>query len=219
MPSKREFDLCIHCEKALPANTDACKRCALPHQLFIPNDGICEECKLSQPPLDLAHAAFVFSPLVKSMLHRIKFQQGTIDSYLLTHLLAEQLSQLYANRPLPQVILPVPLALPRLIRRGFNQSAFIARQLGKALLIPVNYTLLERNLHTRPQTGLGRAARKTALNKAFKVSGNAPYTHVVLVDDVMTTGATLHAQALCLHRAGVKSVDAWVLARTPKQKA
>lgn len=153
------------------------------------------------------------------MLHRIKFEQGTLDSFLLSHLLAKQLSRLYTSQPLPQVILPVPLALPRLLRRGFNQSAGIARQLGRELHLPVKYGLLKRTLHTRPQTELNRAERKTALTSAFKVSGKLPYTRVALVDDVMTTGATLHAQALCLQRAGVKSVHAWVLARTPKQKA
>ena len=192
--------------------------CALLHPGAIPEDGTCAECKLSQPPLDLVHAAFVFSPLVKSMLHRIKYEQGTIDSYLLSHLLAKQLSRLYTSCPLPQVILPVPLALPRLLRRGFNQSAGIAKQLGRELHVPVNYRLLKRTLHTRPQTELNRTARKLALDKAFKVSGKFPYTSVALVDDVMTTGATLHAQALCLRRAGVQTVHAWVLARTPKQK-
>ncbi len=157
------------------------------------------------------------------MLHRIKFKQGTLDSFLLSHLLAEQLSKLYqdkaADLQLPEVILPTPLALPRLVRRGFNQSAGIARQLGKELGLPVNYRLLKRVLNTRPQTELTRSERRHAMTQAFRVKGKVTYKHIVLVDDVMTSGATLHAQAYCLLNAGAESVQAWVLARTPHQKA
>jgi len=216
-PSNREFDLCIHCENALPLNEGACKLCALPHPCVTNNVEICVECMLSRPPLDLVHAGFIFSPLIKTMLHRIKFNKGTLDSFLLSHLLAKQLALVYASQTLPQLILPVPLSLLRLMQRGYNQSAGIASQLGKELNIPVNYKLLKRTLHTKPQTQLNREARQAALTAAFKVSGKLPCKHIALVDDVMTTGATLHAQALCLYQAGAQSVHAWVLVRTPKR--
>lgn len=223
LPSKRDFDLCLHCEAALPTNEHACLTCALPQDVLFPRHGVCADCTLSPSPLALAYAGFVYSPLIKTMLHRIKFKQGTLDSFILSQLLAKQLSKLYkdkeTNLQLPQIILPTPLALPRLMRRGFNQSAGIAQQLGKELGVPINYRLLKRVLNTRPQTGRTRSERKRALAHAFKVTGKISFKHVALVDDVMTSQATLRAQAHCLRNAGVESVQAWILARTPRQKA
>ncbi|MBV1906203.1 MAG: ComF family protein [Pseudomonadales bacterium] len=139
-----------------------------------------------------------------------------MDSYLLSHLFVRQLELAYTKQRLPEIILPVPLAPARLFRRGYNQSAGIARQLGQELNIPVNYHLLSRKLNTRPQTGLNRTARAKNLHNAFQVDKPIKYTCVALVDDVMTTGATLQSLAQCLLSAGVEEVHVWVLARTPQ---
>ena len=120
----------------------------------------------------------------------------------------------FAEQPLPDALVPVPLHRRRLRERGYNQAREIAAPLARQLGVPLREGLLQRVRHTQPQSRLDADARQGNLDDAFAVtaSGQLP-AHVVLVDDVMTTGATLHAAAWALREAGVRRVDAWVCAR------
>jgi ComF family protein len=132
--------------------------------------------------------------------------------------LAKMLGQLLA-RHIPagdgSRLVPVPLHKRRLRQRGFNQAAEIARPLQRR-----DYQLDTRNCtrsrHTPPQSELAAEMRLDNLRDAFTVQHDVSGESIVLVDDVMTTGATLNALAGVLKRAGAARIEAWVIARTPE---
>lgn len=112
-------------------------------------------------------------------------------------------------------LIPVPLHRSRLRQRGYDQALELARPLSRRLNLRLCATGLHRARDTPPQSRLDAAQRRRNLRDAFAWTANAsPPAHAILIDDVMTTGATLHAAALALRRAGALRVDAWVCART-----
>ncbi|WP_246116181.1 ComF family protein [Denitromonas halophila] len=113
------------------------------------------------------------------------------------------------------MIVPVPLHVGRLAERGFNQALEIARPLGRAWQIPVVARGVTRTRVTADQVGLSWQARKKNLRDAFDCDISVNGARVLLIDDVMTTGATLGALAACLKKAGAAAVSNLVIARTP----
>lgn len=175
---------------------------------------MCGHCLRRPPPLQAAHAAFVYAFPVDRLLRRFKFHQDLAAGRLLSAAMATA----FAPLPRPQAIVPVPLHLYRLRSRGYDQALELARPIALHLGVPLCDRLLQRARHTAPQSQLDAAARRGNLRGAFAVrdQGHAALPgHVVLVDDVMTTGATLQAAAHALYAAGVARVDAWICARVP----
>lgn len=117
------------------------------------------------------------------------------------------------------LILPVPLSASRLAERGYNQSWLLARGLGSAMQRPVTDAVLTRLRSTPRLMTLDSEARLRAIHGAFQVSPawaqRLRGRHIALVDDVLTTGATLDEISRLLRRHGATGVSAWVLARTP----
>lgn len=207
-PGSGGRDLCAACLRSLPRNHCACPRCAIP--LAVP--GTCGRCLRREPLVHASRAAFVYAPPVDQLLTRYKFHNDLAAGRLLASLMLDSL----ADAPRPQALVPVPLHRSRLRRRGYDQALELARPLARALGVPLAPGLLERRRRTGAQSELGAMARRRNLRGAFHVPpGRDLPLHVALVDDVMTTGATVQAAALALRRAGVERVDAWVCARTP----
>ena len=201
-------DLCRACAEALPWNDSACLRCALP----LPTPGICGACLQRPPPLTETHATFVYGFPLDRLVPRFKFHNDLVAGRLLSELMAQGLRGL----PKPEALVPVPLHDSRLRQRGYDQALQLAKPLARALQVTLLPQLLVRTRATAPQSELDADARQRNLRRAFEVRAGATLPdHVALVDDVMTTGATLEAAAQCLRRAGVVRVDAWVCARVP----
>lgn len=119
----------------------------------------------------------------------------------------------------PALLLPVPLHRRRLRQRGYNQALELARPLAAAHGLALRCDLLQRVRPTAAQSELGAAARRANVRHAFALAEGAHLPpHVALVDDVLTTGATLAACTRVLHRAGVRRVEAWALARAPRPR-
>ncbi|QQP98938.1 ComF family protein [Lysobacter enzymogenes] len=113
------------------------------------------------------------------------------------------------------ILIPVPLHRSRLRQRGYDQALELARPLSRRLGLSVCASGLHRTRDTPPQSRLDAAQRRRNLAEAFVwIADTPPPAHAILIDDVMTTGATLHAAAQALRRAGAQRVDAWVCART-----
>ena len=201
-------DLCAECRRALPWNDCACLHCAIP----LPAPGACGECLQQPPPLAETHAAFLYGFPLDRLVPRLKFHNDLAAGRLLSELMAET----FAALPRPQALVPVPLHATRLRQRGYDQALELAKPLAQALDIPLHAEALRRQRATAAQSELDADARQRNLRGAFALQpGHALPEHVALVDDVMTTGATLQAAAKTLRRAGVLRVDAWVCARVP----
>lgn len=199
--------LCPACRHALPWNQSACLRCSLP--LPVPA-AACGHCQRRPPPLTVARAAFRYETPLDRLLPRLKFHNDLAAGHLLGGLMAEAL----AGAERPDALIPLPLHRRRLRSRGFDQTLELAKPLAHRLQLPLLDDVLTRVRETAPQSRLDAPARRRNLRRAFAVrAGAALPPHVVLIDDVMTTGATLHAAASALLRAGATRVDAWVCAR------
>lgn len=174
---------------------------------------MCGACLHRPPPLDGVRAAFVYAEPLDRLLPRFKFHHDLAAGALLSALMVQALRR---DPPAdwPDALVPVPLHRARLRQRGYDQALELARPLARSCGLPLRADLLQRVHATRAQSELDAAARRRNLRRVFEVRGGVP-AHVVLVDDVMTTGATLEAAARALRRAGVARVDAWVCARVP----
>jgi ComF family protein len=202
------MDLCGACDAALPRLRGACVRCAVP----LPVKGTCGRCLRRPPSVCEVHAACLYSAPIDGLLLRFKFHEDLAAGRLLSQLMSEA----FASLPRPDVLVPVPLHVDRLRSRGYDQALELARPLARALDLPLRTRWLVRRRATAPQTERNASARRRNVRKAFVVRDDACVgRHVALIDDVMTTGATLHAAADALLRAGARRVDAWVCARTP----
>ena len=199
-------DLCRACHDGLPWQGMACTQCALPQA----QAGTCAACRQRPPPLDAAHAVFDYAFPLDRLLPRLKFHRDFAAGRVLSQCMAARCASL----PQPQAIVPIPLHRARLRQRGYDQALELAKPLAAALHLPLLADVLLRTKRTTAQSRLDAEARQRNLCNAFRVGGHARLpAHVVLIDDVMTTGATLHAAARALRDAGVQRVDAWVCAR------
>lgn len=207
-PGANELDLCANCHDRLPFNRVCCAHCAMPMAVAAE---ACGACLRRPPPQHLTRAAFVYRAPLDRLLPRAKFHGDLSSTHLLGRLMAREL----ADAERPQALVPVPLHRDRLRRRGYDQALELARPLARGLALPLRDDLLRRIRATAPQSRLAAPQRWRNLRGAFAVRERGLPTHVALVDDVMTTGATVEAAATALRRAGVARVDVWVCARVP----
>lgn len=210
-PGTTGMDLCVPCAREMPRNRHACERCALPLPV---GTALCGQCQRRAPPWDAAWAPFRYGWPLDRLETRFKFGADLAAGRVLAELWRGEAPP--AQRP--DLIVPVPLHRARLRQRGYNQSLELARPLAAAVGAPLRHDVLERIRGTSAQTELDRAARRSNVRGAFRARGATLPAHVVLLDDVMTTGATLAECARVLKRAGAKRVDVWALARAPSTR-
>ena len=207
------IDLCADCIADLPRNTICCARCALP---LASSATLCGTCQRRPPPWDTAWAPFVYGWPLDRLEARFKFGGDLAHGRSLAKLWRD--TRLPLDRP--ELILPVPLHRLRLRERGYNQALELVRPLARAMGVPLRHDVLLRNRASAPQTELDAGARRRNVHKAFALKPRTVLpAHVVIVDDVMTTGATLAECARAVKRAGVARVDVWALARAPTRRS
>lgn len=160
-------------------------------------------------------APFAYAAPLDHLVHSLKYRGRLATGRVLGTLLADRIAAPGLHRDV-DVILPVPLHAARHAERGFNQSAEIARHLGRRLRLPVDERLAARRRATPPQVGLHLDERRRNLAGAFLAASLAG-RRVAIVDDVTTTGATLQELARELLRAGAGAVDAWCVARADRR--
>ena len=196
--------LCPACIAELPALAESCPRCALPS----PAGAVCGSC-LNHPPhfdatLALWRYEFPCDRLVQALKYRARLA------------LAGFFARNLATRPIPEVdlIVPMPLHAKRLAERGFNQALEVARGLARHLGRPIEPRGVLRVKNTPPQTELPYEDRAKNVRGAFLCELDLSGASVAVLDDVMTTGATLNELARVLKRAGATRVENLVIART-----
>ncbi|KAA1015243.1 ComF family protein [Paraburkholderia panacisoli] len=177
----------------------------------------CADCIAEPPPFDATFALADYRAPLDTLAVGLKFRARL----MLAREFAQRLARLAQDgrqddSDWPDVIAPVPLAGQRLTERGYNQAWQIARPLARALNVRSDATLLQRVVHTAPQSRLDLDARRLNVGGAFRATRAVRGLHVGIVDDVMTTGATLEALARTLKAARARRVTNFVALRTPK---
>ncbi|MGP4844655.1 ComF family protein [Marinobacter sp. 1Y8] len=208
--------LCPACIVSLPVNSSPCKRCGLPLSAITKNQNhtLCGPCIANPPAFDRVIAPWVYGFPVNAAISRFKYSSQRSLGRPFAIALANTIRS--RDTALPEALVPVPMEPGKLRKRGFNQAEEIAIWLSEQLDVPVFGGGLERTRRSDAQSGLDRKRRLTNLKGAFAVKRRVP-DHIALVDDVMTTGATVEELSRLLRRHGAKRIDVWVIARTPRE--
>lgn len=198
-----------------------CQVCALP----LPGPRVrragsdryrCAACTRTPPPFDATLALADYRPPLERLALGLKFHSRLAVAREFGKRLARLAEDHECSARPPDIVAPMPLAHARLVARGFNQAWEIARPLARALGVAAEPTLLRRVVDTAQQSRLDRDARRHNVATAFRVTRRVRGLHIGLVDDVMTSGATLEAAARTLKAAGARRVTNFVALRTPQ---
>lgn len=204
--------LCPQCLTDLPYYNleNCCQRCARPldqksEEIF------CLRCHLNPPAFSRTYPIFEYRYPINILIQQAKFSENLTILTVLAKLMVQRLD--YQQRP--DVLIPVPLHPKRLRQRGYNQSLELAKIVARGCHLPLNNQICRRIRYTTPQAQLNGRERETNLTNAFQIQNvNPNWQHIALLDDVMTTGTTVHEVATVLLQAGARQVDVWCCART-----
>lgn len=201
--------LCTGCKADLPRIALACPQCGVSVQ----TEGLCAACLHHPPPFTSTIAPLAYKGSVRYLLTQFKFHGRLSHGEPLRVALHEAVSGREID--MPQALIPVPIHPKRLAERGFNQAVELARPLARDLRIPVLLNAVQRQRATVPQFQLSGDERVANVRGAFVLrKGVDMPKHVAIVDDVLTTGATVRELTKLLRKNGCERVDVWCAART-----
>jgi ComF family protein len=170
----------------------------------------CGSCLKKPPPHEKTISLMHYEEKSRYLITSLKLSSNYPASRLMGNLMAERLSK---EQDHPELIIPVPLHPTRYRSRGFNQAIEIARPISKALGIPMDWHSIQRIINTGTQTKLDAKERHKNLRGAFQLKKPITAKHIVIIDDVITTGSTVTEVAKVLKKAGVKKIEVWSFAR------
>jgi ComF family protein len=206
--------LCENCRRTMIDRRPACPRCAADVPTAIEGESSCPQCRKPAPRFQAAVRLGRYEGALRSAILAIKRESAQpLAEALARQFVAERGAELAALQF--DAVVPIPMHWARRIWRGVNNPDTLARHLARRLDIPPAPHLLKRRRRTRPQTGLSRNWRLVNVRGAFQVNlhSDLPGARVLIVDDVMTTGATANEAARVLRQAGAAFVGVAVLAR------
>lgn len=204
--------LCQSCFADLPYLIDACVQCAEP----LPHRGRCPACQRQPPPFDYTCCNFLYREPLARWLQCLKDQRQLRQVAKLQWLMLNTRPALLTTSAMQTLdaITYIPSARTKLLRRGFNPSEFLARAVAKQWHLPLLHQALIKQ-GGQDQRSLGRVARFRNMKASFRSGRDAVNgLHILIVEDVVTTGATIFAAAAVLKQAGAASVGVWALAKT-----
>lgn len=211
-----EMYLCGGCKAAINwIGGSACLRCALPLPPYAERRSLCASCQSERPYFNRGFALAAYDERVRPLFHRIKYGS---EPWLLS-VFSDRASAACETLSLTayDLVVPIPLDPARERKRGFNQSLLIGKMLKRSLKSkPPLRNILKKTKKTPPQSELAREDRLENLKGAFSLRRRANLcgAHVLLVDDILTTGSTVNECAKTLKENGAAQVDFFTLART-----
>lgn len=208
-----DLAICEGCLEDMPwHHPSVCPQCALPAY----DDQLCGNCQQSPPAFDSTRVLFRYDYPLDAMLQRYKYQQTLHIAKTFSRLMHARFDSAHRSHRFDHFdrIIPMPLHPKRLAERGFNQSLEIAKLLAKALHIALDTASCSRIKFTPPQASLPLKSRVKNMRGAFSCQQDLSGQRIILLDDVMTTGASLHELASTVKSAGASHVECWVVART-----
>ena len=205
----RRVRICDGCLGDLPWVASACSLCAEPLEVLLPTGVHCARCQACPPPFTVTIAPLRYEFPVDAGLKALKFGRRLHYAPAFAELLVAQRHRLPANI---DALLPVPLHWRRQALRGFNQATELCRPLSRCFDLPL-IAVARRRRFTSYQSGLSASERRKNLRGAFIVRNAPRYRHIVIVDDVITTGETTRQLARAIIESGVQQVSALAVAR------
>ncbi|HKI73483.1 MAG TPA: ComF family protein [Pseudomonadales bacterium] len=209
--TRRHLDLCCACERELPRIVRPCHRCGLQ----MGAGDVCGRCLAVPPPFERCFAPFRYAWPIDRLVSDFKQRGRIIVGKMLAHAVSTAYIAETAPERFPDVLVPVPLHKRRLRHRGFNQSVEIADVLSDHTGRPVDNHLCRRVKDAAPQKSLDAKQRSRNLRDAFAIDGDPEGLSVAIVDDVVTTAATVSEISRLFLARGASRVEVIALARTP----
>ncbi|WP_286280918.1 ComF family protein [Polynucleobacter sp. HIN8] len=215
--------VCHACRKRIAINRSqigpSCAVCALPIK---PHQSICTQCEKERPAFDRVVYLDLYQEPLRHPLHLLKYQKRLACASGFA-LLWNTFHQNALNSCDADVLIPVPLSQAKLAARGFNQAWEIAKQLDLPNSVKRAPNLVICQRANAAQASLSRANRTASMQERFILKADAVTVirnrHILIVDDVLTTGSTIHSLATTLKQSGAKRVTAWTMFRTPPWRA
>ena len=202
-----KLGFCLGCYHDLPHIKTPCLQCGLPLTANTP----CF-CKAEDWPFAACLSAFEYQFPINKLLFQYKSQARLALCESFAQALTNQVKK--QQQVLPQVLMPVPLHTSKLKQRGFNQSLELAKMLSKQLHIPIDYHSLQSSHQTTQQKSLNKQQRLANVQTNYALTRPLSVTHIALIDDVITTGATTKTLAYLLREHGATHIQAWSIARS-----
>lgn len=211
--------LCRPCLHDLPRLKSTCYQCGLPLENR-QEASLCGQCQHASPPIDYLMSSLQYAYPVNYLLSQLKFKRDLTQAKIFSHIMLTTLQKHYSGQTmaLPDIIIPIPLHKKRCRQRGFNQALEIAKPIAKKLNIPLSTNTVQRVKYTQAQSLLSAVKRRKNLHRSFTINKRMTAEHIVLVDDVVTTGTTVYELATLLKQSGVKKVGVWAVARAVNKK-
>lgn len=207
---------CQNCLKTLPRNNGKiCRKCGAK---IDDQAEICLSCFHKPPVFKMARAPFLYDPPISAMVAALKFENA---KYLVEPLAEWLAKEYYDNDYCSQIIVPVPLSPARLKQRTYNQALLLSNALGRIVNLPVVADAVERTRNTFPQARLNWRNRQQNMIDAFRITNKSALKNkkILVVDDVMTTGATIKNLCIELQKAKPKEICVLTLAHTYIRRA
>ncbi len=202
--------VCKNCEQILPRPQHFCQRCAQP---LFQHQTICGNCLKFPPFFDEIKPVFLYQYPLDKLIISAKYGKN----FAVLKQLGFWMIEHFKYEKKPDVLIPVPSYLNDLKKRGFNQSVELAKFISKRLEIPLNVDICECIKQKRPQEGLSAKERHQNVKGVFRIKNISPHwQHLVIIDDVVTTGATVNEIARLCREQTTAKISVWAGARTFK---
>ena len=200
--------VCRLCYENLPHRFNNCARCGMP---YASSQNHCGKCIKQPPPYDVCFCAFEYKDSISHLIRACKYHDQPELALKLANLFVREAKDNALT--MPDLFIPVPMHIKKLRQRGFNQSILLTQAISKKLEIPYSNKIVIKNKTTPAQANLPLKRRQKNLKDCFKYNKRTNAKHIVIIDDVITTGTTVTEMTKILKRNGVDYIQVWGIAQ------